>query len=85
MSIFEKISQQDVETLLKNKRKEIFFNNEIDELKSGEAIKISAENWKSHTKLSGSATIYYNTKLNTKDKKVVKVAKVGDNYIIQKI
>jgi hypothetical protein len=68
----------------KGPRKPIFFGQKIDDLKKGEGIEISNEEW-SGTKLKTPLPSYFYSKYNKGTKKMVSVVKTEKGYLIEKI
>jgi hypothetical protein len=65
-------------------RKPIFFGLKIEDLKKGEGIEISNEEW-SGTKLKTPLPSYFYSKYNKGSKKVISVVKTDKGYLIEKI
>jgi hypothetical protein len=68
----------------KGPKKPIFFGQKIEDLKKGEGIEISNEEW-SGTKLKTPLPSYYYSKYNNKSKRLVSIAKTDKGYLIEKI
>ncbi|GBL34785.1 hypothetical protein EMGBS15_03800 [Filimonas sp.] len=68
----------------KGPRKPIFFGQKIDDLKKGEGIVITDEEWKG-TKLKTPLPSYYYSKYNKGSKKVISVVKTEKGYLVEKI
>lgn len=68
----------------KGPRKPIFFGQKIEDLKKGEGIEISNEEW-SGTKLKTPLPSYYYSKYNTSNKRLISIAKTDKGYLIEKI
>ncbi len=80
-----KKTQKEVVELVKNKptlKKPTIFGEYIEELKKNDGgLVITPEMWEMKTPIP----TYYNTKYNTKEKKVIKVEKVSEGYLITKL
>ncbi len=68
----------------KGPRKPIFFGQKIEDLKKGEGIEISNEEW-SGTKLKTPLPSYYYSKYNKGSKRLISVVKTEKGYLIEKI
>ena len=68
----------------KGPRKPIFFGQKIVDLKKGEGIEISNEEW-SGTKLKTPLPSYYYSKYNKGSKRLISVVKTEKGYLIEKI
>jgi hypothetical protein len=68
----------------KGPRKPIFFGQKIEDLKKGEGIEISNEEW-SGTKLKTPLPSYYYSKYNKGSKRLISVVKTDKGYLIEKI
>jgi hypothetical protein len=68
----------------KGPRKPIFFGQKIEDLKKGEGIEISNEEW-SGTKLKTPLPSYFYSKYNKGTKKLVSVVKTEKGYLVEKI
>ena len=68
----------------KGPRKIIAFGQKIEDLKKGEGIEISNEEW-SGTKLKTPLPSYYYSKYNKGSKKVISVVKTEKGYLVEKI
>jgi hypothetical protein len=68
----------------KGPRKPIFFGQKIEDLKKGEGIEISNEEW-SGTNLKTPLPSYYYSKYNKGNKRLISVVKTDNGYLIEKI
>jgi hypothetical protein len=68
----------------KGPRKPIFFGQKIEDLKKGEGIEISNEEW-SGTKLKTPLPSYFYSKYNKGSKRLISVVKPEKGYLIEKI
>lgn len=68
----------------KGPRKPIFFGQKIEDLKKGEGIEISNEEW-SGTKLKTPLPSYFYSKYNKGSKRLISVVKTEKGYLIEKI
>lgn len=81
----KKLKKEEVEELLKSrprKRTECEYADEIAALKSGEALHVTAADWKRKTQ----PTHYFCTKYNTRGKQVLSVFKIRDGeFLVMKL
>jgi hypothetical protein len=68
----------------KGPRKPIFFGQKIEDLKKGEGIEISNEEWEG-TKLKTPLPSYYYSKYNKGSKRLISCIKTEKGYLIEKI
>lgn len=68
----------------KGPRKMIHFGQKIEDLKKGEGIVITNEEWKG-TGMKSPLPSYYYSKYNKGGQKMISVVKVQDGYLIEKI
>jgi hypothetical protein len=65
-------------------RKLIFFGTKIDDLKKGEGLIITMEEWRG-TGLKTPLPSYYYSKYNKGTEKLISVVKTAEGYLIEKI
>jgi hypothetical protein len=80
----EEVAQIRESVSRKGPRKPIFFGQKIEDLKKGEGIEISNEEW-SGTKLKTPLPSYYYSKYNKGSKRLISVVKTEKGYLIEKI
>jgi hypothetical protein len=68
----------------KKPRKPILFGQKIDDLKKGEGLLITSEEWKG-TKLKTPLPSYYYSKYNKDDKKTISITKTDEGYLVVKL
>ena len=80
--ILTKKQVQELLTKTKGKRasKPIVFGNEIEAMKSGEAIQIGKNEWDMKTPIS----TYYYSKFKKKGNDIIRVKTINDSYLIIK-
>jgi hypothetical protein len=80
----EEVAQIRESVSRKGPRKMIFFGQKIEDLKKGEGLIITNEEWRG-TKLKTPLPSYYYGKYNRGSVKLISIVKTTDGYLIEKI
>ncbi len=68
----------------KKPRKPVLFGQKIDDLKKGEGLLITKEEWKG-TKMRTPLPSYFYSKYNKSEKKVISITKTDEGYLVVKL